>query len=131
MIEPIETDRGYREALAAVERSWEAKIGTPEGDRLDALIERVSAWEAVHHPIPSPDAVSMIEFRMDQAGLTRADLEPYIGSGALVADVLDRRRALSADMIRRLREGLGIPFESSTATRTAADGRTDPSERWP
>lgn len=48
---------------------------------------------------------------MQSRGLTRRDLEPYIGSRARVAEVLNRRRALSIEMIRRLHAGLGIPAE--------------------
>jgi HTH-type transcriptional regulator / antitoxin HigA len=55
-----------------------------------------------------PDPIAAIEFRMDQLGLTRKDLEPMIGTRARVAEVMNRKRSLSIDMIRRLHSELGI-----------------------
>lgn len=55
-----------------------------------------------------PDPIEAIKFRMEQQGLTRKDLEPIIGTRTRVAEVLNRRRGLSIDMIRRLHERLGI-----------------------
>jgi len=48
---------------------------------------------------------------MDRRGLTRRDLEPYLGSRARVAEMLNRRRSLTIDMIRKLHDGLGISAE--------------------
>ena len=71
----------------------------------------VEAYEARHYPIPEPDPVEAIKYTMESRGLTRGDLEPFIGSRARVAEVLNRRRPLSLSMIRRLHTGLGIPAE--------------------
>ena len=67
--------------------------------------------KAQHFPFDRPDPIDAIKFRMEQMGLTRKDLEPLIGSRARVAEILNRRRSLSIDMIRRLNEQLGIPAE--------------------
>ena len=58
-----------------------------------------------------PDPIEAIEFRMEQQGLTRRDLEGMLGSRARVAEVLNRKRDLSISMIRRLHETLGISAE--------------------
>nr|WP_295826427.1 helix-turn-helix domain-containing protein [uncultured Azospirillum sp.] len=71
----------------------------------------VDAYEEANHPIPPSDPISAIEFMMEQRGLTRHDLEPMIGSRARVAEILNRKRALTLPMIRRLSEGLHIPVE--------------------
>ena len=84
------------------------KLNTPEGDRLDILALLVEAYEEQHYPIPDPDPVAALEYYMDSRGLTRRDLEPYLGSRARVAEVLNRKRGLSIEMIRRLHQGLGI-----------------------
>jgi HTH-type transcriptional regulator/antitoxin HigA len=110
-IKPIKTKADYRAALAEIERLFDAKRGTPEGDRLDVLTTLVEAYEARHQPVPPPDPIEAILYHMDSRGLTRADLEPYLGSRARVAEVLNRKRALSIEMIRRLHAGLGIPSE--------------------
>jgi len=81
---------------------------SPESDELDVLAVLIEDFETKHFPIDPPDPVDAIEFRMDQMGLTRKDLVPYIGSQSKVSEVLNRKRPLSLSMIRRLSEGLGI-----------------------
>ena len=78
-IRPIKTEQDYDAALAEVEALWGAEPDTPDGDKLDVLITLIEAYEARHHPIAPPDPVEAILFRMEQAGLRRKDLEPYIG----------------------------------------------------
>lgn len=107
-LKPIRNEADYDAALEEVERLWGAKSGTPDGDRLDVLATLIDAYEAKHHPI---DPVEAIRFRMEQQGLTRKDLEPMIGPRNRVADVLNRKRGLSIDMIRQLHDGLGISAE--------------------
>lgn len=107
-LKPIRDEEDYEAALAEVGRLWGAKNGTPEGDRLDVLATLIDAYEAKHHPIDPPDPIEAIRFRMEQQGLTRKDLEPMIGPRNRVADVLNRKRGLSIDMIRQLHERLGI-----------------------
>lgn len=114
-IQPIKTEQDYDLALSTIEKLWEAKEGTDEGDRLDILITLVDAYEQVNHPIYPPDPVAAIEFHMDQNELTRLDLEEYIGTRARVSEVLNGKRGLSIEMIRNLHEGLGIPLESLIA----------------
>jgi HTH-type transcriptional regulator / antitoxin HigA len=110
-LKPIRTKADYRAALAEVERLWGAKSGTARGDRLDLLATLIDAYEARHYPMDPPDPIDAIEFRMEQLGLTRRDLEPLIGTRARVAEVMNRKRSLSIDMIRRLHEQLGISAE--------------------
>ena len=110
-IKPIRTKKDYEAALAEVERLWGAKLGTPDGDRLDVLATLIDAYESIHDPIDPPDPIEAIKFRMEQQGLTRKDLEPMIGTRTRVAEVLNRKRNLSIGMIRRLHKGLGIPAE--------------------
>jgi len=107
-LKPIRNEADYEDALAELERLWGAKSGTPRGDRLDVLATLIEAYEARHHPIDPPDPVEAIKFRMEQQGLTRKDLETIIGPRNRVADILNRRRGLSIEMIRRLHDKLGI-----------------------
>jgi HTH-type transcriptional regulator/antitoxin HigA len=110
-LKPIRSERDHAEAMAEVERIWGAPAGTPEGDRLDILATLIDVYESEHHPIDPPDPITAIEFRMEQQGLTRRDLEPLIGTRSRVAEILNRRRNLSIEMIRRLHERLGIPAD--------------------
>jgi HTH-type transcriptional regulator / antitoxin HigA len=110
-IKPIRTKKTYQAALAEVERLWDAKLGTADGDRLDVLVTLIEAYEAAHFPMDPPDPVEAIKFRMEQQGLSREDLESLIGTRTRVAEILNRRRNLSIAMIRRLNKELGISAE--------------------
>ncbi len=110
-IKPIKKDKDYKAALGEIEDLLNAKPGTPEGDRLEVLSTLVEAYEDEHHDIPAPDPIEALRYFMESRGLTRADLEPYIGSRARVSEVLNRRRPLTLSMIQRLHAGLGIPAE--------------------
>ena len=110
-IRPIKTTADYEAALEEIEQLFQAEPGTPEGDRLEVLTTLVEAYEDQHYNLPLPDPVDAILYHMESRGLSRRDLEPYIGSRARVSEVLNRKRLLSLDMIRRLSTGLGIPAE--------------------
>jgi HTH-type transcriptional regulator/antitoxin HigA len=110
-VRPIRTENDYNAALREVERLWGSKTGSPEGDRLDVLATLIEAYEDEQYPMDPPDPIEAIKFRMEQQGLTRKDLEPLIGTRTRVAEVLNRRRGLSIEMIRRLHATLGISAE--------------------
>jgi HTH-type transcriptional regulator/antitoxin HigA len=110
-IKPIRSEANYDHALALLSSLWGAEVGTPEGDRLDLLITLIDAYENAHHSLDLPDPIDAIIFRMEQQNLTRKDLEPILGSRGRVAEILNRKRPLSLEMIRRLHEELGIPAE--------------------
>ena len=110
-VKPIRTEKDYDAALKDVERLWGAKNGTPDGDRLDVLATLIEAYEDKQYPMDPPDPIEAIKFRMEQQGLTRKDLEPLIGTRTRVAEILNRRRGLSIEMIRRLHKSLGISAE--------------------
>jgi HTH-type transcriptional regulator/antitoxin HigA len=111
-IKPIKTARDYQRALKEIDALMDAKPNTSQGDRLDVLATLVSAWEEKHYPIDAPDPIEAIRFAMEQRGITRLELEPFIGSRARVSEVLNRKRPLTLPMIRRLHFGLGIPAEA-------------------
>jgi HTH-type transcriptional regulator / antitoxin HigA len=125
-VRPIRTEADHRAALAEIATLMDAKMGTSEGDRLDVLATLVEAYEAALIPIEAPDPISAILFMMEQKQLSRGDLEPAIGSRARVAEVLNRRRALTLLMIRRLSCLLDIPADvliQPYKTRGPAQGR--------
>ena len=112
-VHPIRTKADYKTALAIVSKlvDKDPLPGTPDGDRLDVLATLVEAFEAKHHPIPSPDPIDFLHHVMEARSLTRKDLESFIGSRARVSEVLNRTRPLTLAMIRRLSEALQIPAE--------------------
>ena len=124
-LRPLKTEVDYKEALAEIESVFNAEANTPEADRLDVLAMLVEAYEEEHYPIPAPDPVAALEYYMDSRGLTRRDLEPYLGSRARVAEVLNRKRGLSIEMIRRLHQGLGISADILIQPYTLANQSTN------
>jgi HTH-type transcriptional regulator/antitoxin HigA len=110
-LKPIKTKRDYQAALKRADQLWDARAGSSEADALDVLILLIADYEAKHFPISDPDPIQFLEYVMDSRGLTRKDLEPYLGSRGRVAEVLNRDRPLTLEMIRRLSDGLGLPAD--------------------
>jgi HTH-type transcriptional regulator/antitoxin HigA len=108
----IKTEREYQQTLKRVEKLMDAKAGTAEGDELELLAALVELYEEEHWPVFPPDPIAAIRFRMEQSGLQSKDLVPLIGSRSRVSEVLNGRRPLTLNMIRRLHRTLGIPAES-------------------
>ncbi len=115
-IRPIRTEKDHDAALARIDELMGAKAGSPEGDELDVLVTLVCAYEEKHFPMDPSDPLMAIQFRMEQQGLTRKDLEPMIGSRARVSEVLTGKRPLTLPMIRRVRDGLGISADLLVGT---------------
>ncbi len=110
-VRPIRSNADYERALADVELLWGAAPGSVKGDKLDVLATLIEVYETKHFAIDVPDPISAIEFRMEQQGLNRGDLQSLIGPRGRVAEILSGKRDLSINMIRRLHESLGIPAE--------------------
>ncbi len=115
-IRPIKTERDYQLGLKRIEQLMDATPDSAEGDELEVLSTLIESFEDRHFAIGEPDPIAAIKFRMDQLELTRKDLEPYIGSRHKVSEVLNGKRDLSLNMIRRLHTGLKIPLENLIGT---------------
>jgi HTH-type transcriptional regulator / antitoxin HigA len=113
-IHPIHTEEEYRAALKEVSAFFdnEPEPDTPEGDYFDVMITLIEAYEAKRFPLDLPNAIEAIKFRMEQSGLSAADLAPAIGRTNRVYEVLNGKRALTLPMIWKLHELFGIPAES-------------------
>ena len=113
-IRPIHTDQDYRAALKSVSPLFdnEPQPGTPEGDYFDVMITLIEAYEARQFPLDLPNPIEAIKFRMEQSGLSAADLAPAIGRTNRVYEVLNGKRALTLPMIWKLHRLFGIPAES-------------------
>ncbi len=112
IIKPIRNDDDLTAAFVRLESIFQAQEGTPEGDEMEVLVTLIEAYENKYYPISLPDPIEAIKFRMQQQRLTAKDLEPYIGASGRVSEVLNRKRGLSLRMMKRLHEGLNIPYES-------------------
>lgn len=105
----IRTEEAYEGALAFVESLMDAKPGSRQEEELELWSLLIEQYEKEQYPIEDPDPIEAIRFRMDQLGLRRKDLEPFIGPKSKVSEVLNRKRPLSLPMIRSLHRCLGIP----------------------
>ncbi len=107
----LQSPNDYRAALAQVEGLMDAAPGSQEEQALELWTLLIEDYESKHHPVPPPDPVEAIRFRMDQLGLKSSDLTRYIPSKSKVSEVLNHKRPLSLGMIRALHSGLGIPAD--------------------
>jgi HTH-type transcriptional regulator/antitoxin HigA len=115
-IKPIKNDEDLRAAFKQLELLYQSQEGTPEADEMEILVTLIEAYEHKNYPIGPADPIEAINFRMEQQGLTQKDLEKYIGPSGRVSEVLNRKRRLTLQMIKRLHEGLHIPYESLLAS---------------
>ena len=111
-IKPIKTKSDHRAALKEVEGLMLAGKETPDGERLDVLVTLIEAYERKRFPMALPDPIEAIRFSMEQKSLTAKDLVPMIGQINRVYEILNGKRPLTLQMIRRLHRELGIPAES-------------------
>ncbi|MBC3272536.1 helix-turn-helix domain-containing protein [Pseudomonas sp. SWRI81] len=113
-IRPIHNEEDYRAALKNISALFdnEPEPGTPEGDYFEIMITLIEAYEAKSFPLDLPNPIDAIKFRMEQSGLSAADLAPAIGRTNRVYEVLNGKRALTLPMIWKLHELFGIPAES-------------------
>jgi HTH-type transcriptional regulator/antitoxin HigA len=112
-LKPLQTEQDYQAALSEIEQLWQAKeadsAGSAEANKLELLSLLVEIYEKAHYPIAAPDPIEFLQYIMQARGLTRKDLEQYIGPRGRVSDIINRVRPLTLEMIRRLAAGLDIP----------------------
>jgi HTH-type transcriptional regulator / antitoxin HigA len=110
-LRPITTDADHQEALREIERLWNAPEGSPEGAKLDALVTLVEAYELNRWPIEPVDPIETILAHMQWNDFTQADLAKLLGSRSRASEILNRKRALTVEMIHKLQSEWGIPAE--------------------
>jgi HTH-type transcriptional regulator / antitoxin HigA len=110
-IKVIENEQQYKAYLDKLEEIFDAQPGTQQAEQRKLLILVLKAYEDEHYPIPAPDPIEAIKIRMQDLGMKRKDLEPFIGDKTMVSKILNHKRALTVEQIRNLHKGLGIPAE--------------------
>ena len=108
-LKPIRSKQEYKLALAEAERLWVAPAKSVAADQLDVLTLLIENYERQHYAIVDPDPIEFLNHIMESRDLTRKDMESYIGPRGRVADILNRTRPLTLEMIRRLADGLDLP----------------------
>jgi len=113
MLKPIKKEEQYNDALARVYELMQTDIeeGSVASDELEVLSILIKEYELVYHPIPSPNPLEAIKFRLDQMGLSEKELGDILGYRSRKSEILSGKRKLSLAMIRKLNEILHIPAE--------------------
>jgi len=110
-IRPIKTKKDYQAAMNRLETIFDAQPGTPEGDELEVLGILIEKYEQEHYPIAYPDPIEAIKFRMEQMGYNQSDLAKVVGLKSRASEILNKKRKLTLEMIRKLHQVLGIPTD--------------------
>jgi HTH-type transcriptional regulator/antitoxin HigA len=110
-IKPIRNEKDYQRALNRLELIFDAKKGTVKGDELEILSILIDQYENENFPIGMPDPIEAIKFRMEQMGMKQKDLAEVVGFKSRVSEILNKKRKLTLDMIRKLNTTLHIPTE--------------------
>lgn len=110
-ITPILNDQDHEAAIARIEELWGAPEGTEERAELSALFILVHAYEEERWPIEPVDPVEVITEVMEQKGYRQSDLSDILNSRSKASMVLNRRRPLTLDDIRKISGEWGIPAD--------------------
>lgn len=110
-IKPIKSETDYRLSLARLEEIFDAVAGTPESDEADILGLMIDAYERKHYPIDAPDPIEAIKIRMEEMNLKQVDLIAELGGKNRVSEILNRKRRLTLEMIRKLTVRLNLPAQ--------------------
>lgn len=110
-ITPIRTQKDYKLALERLEEIFDSKKGSKNGDELEILSILIDKYENEKFPIGMPDPIEAIKFRMEQMGLKQKDLVELVGFKSRVSEILNKKRKLTLEMIRKLNTTLHIPTE--------------------
>ena len=107
-IKPIKSKPDYLEALSRLDVIFDAKVGSPESDEADVLGLMIDEYEKKHYPIDAPDPIEAIKIRMEEMQLKQIDLINEIGGKSRVSEILNRKRKLTVEMIRKLTTRLNL-----------------------
>lgn len=107
-LKPIRSELDYRDALKRLEVIFNAAIGTQDSDEADLLGLMIDEYEKKHYPIEAPDPIEAIKIRMEEMQLKQVDLVNEIGGKSRVSEILNRKRKLTIEMIRKLTTRLNL-----------------------
>jgi len=110
-IRPIHTKVDYEATLERIDSLMDAQPGTADGDELDVLTMLVEHYEQKQFPIDSPDPVEFIKNAMEFLGVEQKGLADLLNSRSRASEILNRRRPLTLDQIRRIAAAWQIPAD--------------------
>lgn len=107
-IKPIKSDKDYYETLERLNVIFDAPINSKEGDEAEILSLLIENFENQHFPIEAPDPIEAIKIRMEEMNYRQKDLVGVIGGKSRVSEILNRKKRLTVEMIRKLTDLLKI-----------------------
>lgn len=110
-LKPIKTGADYTLALKRLEKIFDTPTGSPESDEADILGLMIDEYEKKYFPIEAPDPIEAIKIRMEEMHLKQVDLINEIGGKSRVSEILNRKRKLTLEMIRKLTTRLHLSPE--------------------
>ena len=113
-IKPIKTEEDYQRALKRIDKLWDAKPDTPEGDEEEIFFTLVESYEEEHYPIPPPHPIEAIKFIMEQKGLGKSDMAKYFGIRSRVSEIFSGKRRLTGKNDEKTTSGTGRPGGSAS-----------------
>jgi HTH-type transcriptional regulator/antitoxin HigA len=113
MVKPIKNKKQYEDALAYVYDLMQKNLKpeSKESDELEVLSILIKEYELEDYPVPKPNPLEAIKFRIEQIGMSEAELSSILGARSRKSEILSGKRKLSLAMIRKLNEVLHIPAE--------------------
>jgi HTH-type transcriptional regulator/antitoxin HigA len=107
-IRPIKTEQDYYKALERLEQIFDAPVNSQEGDEAEILSLLIDNYENKFHPVEAPDPIEAIKIRMEEMNIRQKDLVGIIGGKSRVSEVLNKKKRLTVEMIRKLEKLLNI-----------------------
>ncbi len=111
-IRPIKTDKDYYQALERLEEIFDAPANSDEGDEAEVLTLLIDNYENQHFPIEAPDPIEAIKIRMEEMNFIQKDLVGIIGGKSRVSEIMNKKKKLTVEMIRKLTDVLGLSSDT-------------------
>src|SRR5438445_9229119 len=113
MLKPIKNKTQYEDALIRVYDLMQKDIKpeSKDSDELEVLSILIKEYELEHYPVPKPTPLEAIKFRLEQMGMSEAELSHILGYRSRKSEILSGKRKLNLTMIRKLNKVLHIPAE--------------------
>jgi HTH-type transcriptional regulator/antitoxin HigA len=109
----IKTKKQYEKFLDWVDVQFDKKVkaDTLQGEKLQVALLLIKQYEDANYPIPLPDPIDAIKFKMDELGLKNKDLVGKVGSKGYVSSLLNKRKPLTLELAKLFHQELNIPAE--------------------
>jgi HTH-type transcriptional regulator/antitoxin HigA len=101
-IRPIKTEKDYNKAFERLEQIFDAPVNSKEGDEAEILSLLIDSYENKFYPIEAPDPIEAIKIRMEEMNIKQKDLVGVIGGKSRVSEILNKKKKLTVEMIRKL-----------------------------